>query len=93
MINSIEPVIPAKKHLSTLQQKRQLRLQMRQARRKLSKRQHQNAAIRLKRQLNQHPAFKFSKRIALYLPNDGEVETLLVIKQAWQEGKKYTCQY
>ncbi len=88
MINSIEPVIPAKKHLSTLQQKRQLRLQMRQARRKLSKRQHQNAAIRLKRQLNQHPAFKFSKRIALYLPNDGEVETLLVIKQAWQEGKK-----
>lgn len=88
MITSSETVIPAENHLSTLQQKRQLRLQMRRARRQLSSRQHQQAALRLKRQLNQTPSFKFAKRIALYLPNDGEVETQLVIEQAWRDGKE-----
>ena len=88
MITSTETVIPAEKHLSTLQQKRLLRSQMRKNRRQLSSRQHQHAALRLTRQLNQNPNFKFSKRIALYLPNDGEVDTQLVIEQAWQEGKE-----
>lgn len=88
MITSTESVIPATSHTSTLQQKRQLRSMMRQARRQLSKREHQQAALRLKHQLSQNPAFKFSKRIALYLPNDGEVETQLVIEQAWKDGKE-----
>lgn len=88
MITSTEKVIPADNKPSTLQLKKQLRSQMRQTRRQLSNRQHQQAALRLKRQLNQNPAFKFAKRIALYLPNDGEVETKIVIQQAWKDGKE-----
>jgi 5-formyltetrahydrofolate cyclo-ligase len=74
--------------LSALQKKRQLRLQMRNARKQLSKREQQQAALLLKHQLNQNPAFKYAKRIALYLANDGEVDTQLAIEQAWKEGKE-----
>ena len=73
---------------SALQKKRQLRSQMRRARQQLSKRKQQRAALRLKHQLSQNPAFKYAKRIALYLANDGEVGTQLAIEQAWLEGKE-----
>jgi len=72
---------------STLQQKRQLRSQMRNIRRNLSTRQQNHAAIRLKQLLSQNFSFKYAKRIALYLPNDGEVDTQLAIKQAWKNGQ------
>jgi 5-formyltetrahydrofolate cyclo-ligase len=71
-----------------LQQKRSLRTRMRQARRSLSIRQQQQAALKLKQQLNQNPSFKYAKRLALYLANDGEVNTQLAIQHAWQQGKK-----
>lgn len=73
---------------STLQQKRQLRSQMRQARRGLSKTAQKRAANRLKQQLNQTPHFKYAHHVALYLPNDGEVDTFPAILQAWSYGQK-----
>jgi 5-formyltetrahydrofolate cyclo-ligase len=60
---------------------------MRQTRRKLSRREQQQAANILSRKLSQNPSFKFAKRIALYLANDGEVNTQLAIQQAWQRGQ------
>ncbi len=81
---SADIIHTAHNHLSTLQQKRQLRLSMRQTRRALSKREHQQAATTLKQQLNRTPRFKYAKHVALYLANDGEVDTQAVIKQAWQ---------
>ncbi len=80
-------IISADTQLSTLQQKRQLRSQMRNIRRNLSIRQQNQAAIRLQQLLSQNPSFKYAKRIALYLPNDGEVDTQLAIKQAWKNGQ------
>lgn len=41
----------------------------------------------MQHQLSQNPSFKYAKRIALYLPNDGEVDTHLAIKQAWKRGQ------
>lgn len=73
--------------LSTLQKKRQLRTQIRKARRSLLPIQQKQASIRLRHQLSQNPSFKYAKRIALYLPNDGEVDTQLAIKQAWERGQ------
>ena len=80
-------IISADTQPSTLQQKRQLRSQMRNIRRNLSTRQQNHAATRLKQLLSQNPSFKYAKRIALYLPNDGEVDTRLAIKQAWKNGQ------
>ena len=73
---------------SPLQKKRLLRSQMRKARQQLSRREQQQAALRLKYRLNQTPAFKYANRIALYLPNDGEVDPRLTIELAWKEGKE-----
>lgn len=72
---------------SLLQRKRHLRRLMRQTRRKLSRREQQQAANILSRKLSQNPSFKFATRIALYLANDGEVNTQLAIQQAWQRGQ------
>lgn len=80
-------IISADTQLSTLQKKRQLRAQMRNTRRSLSAIDRKHASIRLQQQLNQNPNFKYAKRIALYLPNDGEVDTHLAIKQAWKNGQ------
>jgi len=73
---------------STLQQKRLLRSRMRQARRDLSITAQKLAGHRLKQQLNQNPSFKYAKKIALYLANDGEVTTLPAIHQAWFNGQE-----
>lgn len=79
------PIITsADTQLSVSQQKRQLRTQVRKARRSLSALEQKRAAIRLQHQLSQNPSFKYAKRIALYLPSDGEVDTQLAIKQAWK---------
>jgi 5-formyltetrahydrofolate cyclo-ligase len=60
---------------------------MRAARRNLSKRQQQQAATTLQQKLSQDSNFKYAKSIALYLANDGEVNTDLTIQQAWQRGQ------
>ncbi len=70
-----------------LSAKRQLRQQMRARRRSLSPAQQHRAALGLFRQLQKLPAFLRSQNIALYLPNDGEIDPRPLAKKVWQMGK------
>jgi 5-formyltetrahydrofolate cyclo-ligase len=54
---------------------------MRNRRRDLSPAQQRHAAERTARQITRHPMFLRSRHIALYLPNDGEVDPRTLIKR------------
>ena len=64
-----------------------LRRQLRQARRNLSPLQQRQAARALYRQLAQHPLFRRARSLAVYLPNDGEIDPQLLLEEAWRRGK------
>ena len=64
-----------------------LRRQLRQARRTLSSQQQKRAARDLYRQLAQHPLFRRCRHIALYLPNDGEIDPRPLLREAQRRGK------
>ena len=64
-----------------------LRRQLRQARRQLTPSQQRRAARALYRQLAQHPLFRRSRHIALYLPNDGEIDPRPLLFEAQKRGK------
>lgn len=64
-----------------------LRRKLREARRALSPAQQRLAARRLYRQLAQHPLFRRARHIALYLPNDGEIDPGLLLREAQRRGK------
>ncbi len=64
-----------------------LRRKLRQARRQLTPAQQRLAASRLYRQLAQHPVFRRARHIALYLPNDGEIDPGLLLRAAQRRGK------
>lgn len=64
-----------------------LRRKLRQARRQLTPAQQSLAASRLYRQLAQHPVFRRARHIALYLPNDGEIDPGLLLRAAQRRGK------
>lgn len=66
----------------------QLRQQLRQARRNLTLSQQEAASQRLIKQLSQHPCFLTAHRLAIYLPDDGELNTRPLIKLAWQLNKE-----
>ena len=65
----------------------QLRRLLRQARRALTPAQQRQAARGLYKQLAQHPLFRRAKHIALYLPNDGEIDPRLLLREAQRRGK------
>ncbi|MCJ8205000.1 5-formyltetrahydrofolate cyclo-ligase [Pseudomonas sp. RGM2987] len=65
----------------------QLRRLLRQARRALTPAQQKQAAYGLYRQLAQHPLFRRARHIALYLPNDGEIDPRLLLRAAQRRGK------
>jgi len=65
----------------------QLRRQLRDARRALTPIEQRRAAIGLYRQLAQHPLFRRSRHIALYLPNDAEIDPRLLLRAAQRRGK------
>ncbi|MFI8481955.1 5-formyltetrahydrofolate cyclo-ligase [Pseudomonas sp. NPDC078700] len=67
--------------------RKQLRRTLRQARRALSPAAQRRAAQGLYRQLAQHPVFRRAKHIALYLPNDGEIDPHLLLRAAQRRGK------
>ncbi|WP_028302550.1 5-formyltetrahydrofolate cyclo-ligase [Oceanospirillum beijerinckii] len=67
----------------------QLRREMRHRRRALTPAQQKQAALSLRSQLLKIPQFLRAKRIAVYLPNDGEIDPSLLIEQARKMGK--TC--
>ena len=64
-----------------------LRRLLRQKRRDLSPFQQRLAAQRLHRQLAQHPLFRRARHIALYLPNDGEIDPRRLLHAAQKMGK------
>lgn len=68
--------------------RQQLRREMRARRRALSPRKQRNASRQLLKNLSRLPVFKRARHIALYLPNDGEIDPTLVIEQCWRLGKQ-----
>ncbi|HAR05138.1 MAG TPA: 5-formyltetrahydrofolate cyclo-ligase [Pseudomonas sp.] len=64
-----------------------LRRKLRQTRRQLSSAQQRHAGRRLYRQLSHHPLFRRARHIALYLPNDGEIDPRLLLRAAQRRGK------
>ena len=71
----------------TDQARSQLRQQLRAARHRLSHQQRQHAAKQLLQQLRNSKHFQRSQHIAMYLPNDGEINLWPLIEYAWQQGK------
>lgn len=69
--------------LSRLQLRRHLRAQ----RRALSPNAQRQAAHGLYKQLAQHPLFRRARQIALYLPNDGEIDPRPLLRAAQKRGK------
>jgi len=65
-----------------------LRKSLRQQRRSLSRRQQQEASRGLCKQLARLPAFINSRRVAAYIPNDGEINLQPLLELAWRMGKK-----
>ncbi|MBU3055026.1 5-formyltetrahydrofolate cyclo-ligase [Pseudomonas indica] len=65
----------------------QLRRLLRQARRALTPLQQRQAAQALYRQLAQHPLFRRARHIALYLPNDSEIDPRPLLIEAQRRGK------
>lgn len=65
----------------------QLRRLLRQKRRALSASAQRQAAHELYRQLAQQPQFRRARYIALYLPNDGEIDPRLLLREAQRRGK------
>jgi len=66
----------------------QLRKNIRQQRRALTARQQHLHAQKLAENICRHPAFRNAKRIAFYLPEDGEIDTTYLIERAWRYKKK-----
>lgn len=65
-----------------------LRQEIRRKRRALTASQQKTAARMLFRQLRQRPEFLRARHIALYLPNDGEIDPRLILETCWMMGKK-----
>jgi 5-formyltetrahydrofolate cyclo-ligase len=68
--------------------RQKLRLELRQRRRSLSELQQQRAARNLCRQLRNQLFFLRAKHIAIYLPNDGEIDPRPLMQFALSMGKK-----
>lgn len=80
---------PTDQNNSSLDQNRRaLRLHLRDTRRALSPSERTLCAERCADLLYQDPGFRNAKRIAAYLPSDGELDTLPLITRAWEMGKQ-----
>jgi 5-formyltetrahydrofolate cyclo-ligase len=65
----------------------QLRRHLRAQRRALSRHAQRQAARGLYKQLAQHPLFRRAQHVALYLPNDGEIDPRPLLQAAQRRGK------
>jgi 5-formyltetrahydrofolate cyclo-ligase len=63
-----------------------LRKQLRAARRSLSAAEHQRLSVKATAGIMRHRLFSAGKRVALYLPFDGELDTSMLISAAQQRG-------
>lgn len=68
--------------------RQQLRQDIRRKRRALTRTQQLRAAKRLHAQLCRRPDFIRARHIALYLPNDGEIDPRPLLESCWKMGKK-----
>lgn len=69
-------------------ERKALRRRMRQARRALSPARQRLAAINLRDRIRHQLWFRQARHIALYLPNDGEIDPTPLIRLCWQLNKK-----
>ncbi len=67
--------------------RQQLRSHIRALRRSLSAEQQHQASLDLVQQLLPRPEVQQAQHIALYLTNDGELDTTPLIQALWQQGK------
>lgn len=65
-----------------------LRLKKREQRRSLNSSEQTQHATQLAHQVTRHQRFLRCKRIACYLANDGEIDPIYIIEQAWLRGKQ-----
>jgi len=65
-----------------------LRKQKREQRRSLTLDEQSQHANQLAHQLIHQPRFLSCRRIACYLSNDGEIDPINIIGQAWMQGKQ-----
>ena len=63
-----------------------LRQRLRASRRALTATEQHQAASKVARQALQHPRLRTARHIALYLPNDGEVDLRPLTRQLWCRG-------
>jgi 5-formyltetrahydrofolate cyclo-ligase len=64
------------------------RRELREQRRALTHHERRQRTYALCRHLFCEPLFNNSRRVAVYLPADGEVDTSAIIERAWQMGKQ-----
>jgi len=68
--------------------RQQLRQTIRRKRRALTQQQQKRAAKRLHAQICRRPEFIRARHVALYLPNDGEIDPRPLIESCWKMSKK-----
>ncbi|HJS16260.1 MAG TPA: 5-formyltetrahydrofolate cyclo-ligase, partial [Rheinheimera sp.] len=73
--------------MSVLSSRQQLRQHIRHLRRSLSVEQQYQASLDLVQQLLPRTEVQRAQHIALYLTNDGELDTTPLIQALWQQGK------
>ncbi|WP_286240420.1 5-formyltetrahydrofolate cyclo-ligase [Neptuniibacter halophilus] len=71
-----------------MDKRKQLRQQIRRLRRALTPLQQQQAATRLLRNMRCRADFRRARSVALYLPNDGEINPEPLIRLCWKLGKQ-----
>lgn len=71
-----------------MQNRQALRKTLRARRRALTPQQQTRAAHALVQQLKRQPLFLRSRRMAFYLPSDGEIDPRPLIREAWRRGKQ-----
>ncbi|WP_430460606.1 5-formyltetrahydrofolate cyclo-ligase [Thalassolituus sp. LLYu03] len=68
--------------------KPEIRRAIRQRRNQLTRRQRQQAARQLLHTLRQAPHFQYASRIALYLTNDAEIDTAILLRDLQRRGRQ-----
>ncbi len=70
-----------------MQPKANLRKTLRQRRYALGDTEQDEAAQKLAAQINRHPLFRCSRHVAIYYPNDGEIDPSIILNTAWRQKK------
>lgn len=81
------PTLPQPVHTITMESKASLRKTLRQRRHALGDAEQDEAAQKLAVQVNRHPLFRCSQHLAIYYPNDGEIDPSIIMNTAWRQKK------